>query len=232
MRTVMPSLEPGTCVVLHGHPRKVGSMSDDGVVSLTSTIYGDTVRLPLSALGKAHLQGNFRPMHAPVAPVSDKVDFSSQLLTEEQRERVARRTAYVHGVRTLLPIGPKNSRFVDQVRDIARRTADPAPPSPHSVYRWARRYVQSGYDSRVLMMDAGVRRERTKRVDAAVTDLLQQHLETLLSARGSTIHGVTDEALALTARDTGFHTFIDKRGQEHFVEEFLAISKQPGKRAT
>ena len=223
MKTAMPSLALGMRVILNGQTFRIDAIEQDGKVRMTSLTHSETtVRVSLTELAFMQLTGKLKSAVPQDNNVAKEWVLPPAKLTETQHYRVARRIAYVNAVRSMYPIGPKNPMFRKATQDIAQRTKDPKPPSPDSVYRWLSRYVKSGLDTRVFLFDAGARRERKKRIEPEVAEILRNHLETLLSQKGATARGVTNEALALTARDTGYATFIAQDKTEHFVEQFLA----------
>lgn len=143
--------------------------------------------------------------------------------SKETRARVARRIAYAQFAAALYPVGPKSSRLKAAISDVAQRHKDDSPPSPHSVYRWVTRYVTSGYDTAVFMQDCSATRTRKKRqVTDELSHRLREHITELLGAfKSATLHGITNLALAKTARDLGHLTFITKEGVEEDVGPYI-----------
>jgi hypothetical protein len=143
-------------------------------------------------------------------------------LTQEQRKRVERRIAYTNACTPLYPVGPLSRRLSTAIAEVAQRLGDKRPPSPHSVYRWVRRYILSNYNTAVFFQDAGAIRQRKPRVDKGVRDLLAVEIERLLGVdKKATLHGVMDEALASVAKQLGHIHFIAKDGSQQVAAEFI-----------
>jgi transposase InsO family protein len=134
--------------------------------------------------------------------------------------------AYGRAAAALFPIGPQNQRLVTLIQEVAARLQDTEPPSVHSVYRWMRRYVHAQHDTAVFMQDAAVVRTRTPRIEPRIKSLLRDHIEALLgSYTYATLHGVTDLALALTARDAAHLSFVSITGATLLVDEFIPVAQ-------
>lgn len=144
-------------------------------------------------------------------------------LKDEVRARVVRRTAYATACAKLYPVGPKSERLCREIEEIAQRIGDRHRPSPHSVYRWMRRYVLSNYDTAVFVQDAGAIRQRKARVDPKAQELLRIEIQELLGAVGATLHGVMNRALARVAKQLGYPTFQTKEGAEFTPDEYLLM---------
>lgn len=154
-------------------------------------------------------------------------------LTAEQRRRVQRRQAYSTACAPLYPVGPLSNRLKTAIDEVAERIGDKLPPSPHSVYRWVRRYVLSNYDTAVFVQDAGALRQRKPRLGKGVHDLLALEIERLLGSNpAATLSGVMDEALASVAKQLGYLTFTAKDGTQYMPDEFLLVEQQRRMQAT
>jgi len=152
---------------------------------------------------------------------SGQATFAS--MTDEARGRALRRLAYGRTAAQLYPVGPENKRLAALIAEVAHQLGDLHPPSSHSVYRWVRRFVCSGYDTSVFLQDSAVtRRRRPHSISDEVKTRLREHIQTLLGAyQGATLNGVMNLALAKTARDAGHITFITKEGVEESVDLYI-----------
>ena len=120
---------------------------------------------------------------------------------------------YVKGVINEFPVGPNSTRLSNAVAAVARRLNDSEVPSPHSVYRWLTRYVQSGYDVNALAKDAMTKRSRTPRLPEKVKKRLEECLlEELGADVGASIWGVTDKILEQIAVELEYDGFVTTRG--------------------
>lgn len=165
--------------------------------------------------------GNTKTHHVPSGRATLKP------LTTEQRTRAQRRIAYATACAPLYPVGPLSHRMKNTIADVSRRLGDRLPPSPHSVYRWMRRYILSNYDTAVFVQDAGAVRQREARIGSDVQALLAKEIERLLSGnKAATLSGVMDEALASVAKQLGYLRFTAKDGHEYIPDEFLILAAQ------
>lgn len=222
MKVAVLPLRVGTMYQLQGSTYAIRDVQPDGMVHLACPIRRDVV-VPLSVteLVKLRMSGQAKLVGEPEPEVNTALTKARALkaLSPEQRARVSRRVAYVNAARSLWPVGPLNPRLSDLISAVAARRGELEPPSPHSVYRWLSRFVRTN-DTGVFMRDAGYPSLRKPRIDPTAKAVLQGHLEVLLGSRpGETLWAITDLALALTARDLGFSTFIDKEGNERPVDE-------------
>lgn len=222
MRAPPFPVKVGSELTFKGQLQVIDAIGEAGEVTLRCPLRNTKVRIALDELVTLRTHGEVAP--AMERPVKDKLDARPNYgqFTDAQRETIARRIAYTRAAVELFPVGPKSPRLHQVIEVVARRLEDPSPPSPHSVYRWTTRYVNANYDAAVFMQDANATRSRKPRVEQAVKDKLRQHIEALLGQfKFATLHGLTDLALALAARDLGYITFVTKRGQTELVEEFI-----------
>ena len=216
-------IAPGTELRLREQLQVVQSIDDNGQVTLMCPLRKTTLNFELSELVSMRMAGTLKPIHVGPEdhPPSGEPTYAS--MSDESRQRTLRRVAYGRKASELYPIGPKSAKLKELIAEVAERIGDPGPPSPHSVYRWVRRFVGSGYDTAVFMQDGAVRRTRKPRkIPDKVRTRLGEHIQTLLGRYpGAKINGITDLALALTARDSGHATFITKERVEELVDPFV-----------
>jgi hypothetical protein len=225
MRSSILDLRPGRSVELNERPFTVEKIDNLGDVLLKCSIRGHVVKLSTSEAGEMHLKGTLKCSGAAVAkgpPLRPPAPFPGKLLSNEQRVRVTRRISYSNAVKHMYPVGPKNIGFQMLIQGVAARIGDKTPPSPHTVYRWLTRYIESGYDAAVFVQDAGAVRTRKPRVRNDVKDTLEKHIQELLGESvGATLRGVSNKALARTAQELGFPSFVSIEGEEFLTAEFL-----------
>lgn len=228
MRTTPLSFVVGTEYLLNGVPVKVDRIDvDTGKVWLERAFTRGSLSFGLQELtqmrwrGELTLPGEEQRQHEPTGRAT------LYPLTKDQRTRAARRLAYATACAPLYPVGPLSGRLAKAIAEVATRIRDKSPPSPHSVYRWVRRYILSNYDTAVFVQDAGAIRQRKPRIDPKVRERLAVEIERLLGAnKGATLSGVMDEALASVAKQLGYLTFTAKDGVEYMPDEFLALAEQ------
>lgn len=213
-------LRIGTMYQLRDSVFAIKQVLDDGVVRMACPIRRDVViSLKVTELVKLRMSGQARLVGEPEPDPSPPKIRALDTFTPEQRARISRRIAYVNAARSVWPVGPLNPHLKALIAEVAARREEAEPPSPHSVYRWLSRFMQTN-DTSVFMRDAGCQSQRKPRIEPTTKALLQGHIESLLASRpGETLWAITDLALALTARDLGLSTFIDKRGNERPVDE-------------
>lgn len=221
MRAPPFRLSVGAQLLIHGRTQLISDVADDGDIHLKCVNSGRTYRTSMAELASMRLRGevecpNDGATHQPSGRPSLKP------MTDAMRARIARRIAYVRIAVREYPVGPKSSRLQNCINLVALRNGDSRPPSPHSVYRWVRRYVESNYDTAVFLQDAAAVRTRTPRIDTRVQDCLRTEIERLLGGNvGATLNGVMNEALATVAKNLGYVTFRTKEGVELLPDEFL-----------
>jgi hypothetical protein len=219
-------ISPGTEVRVRGQLQVIDKISDSGLVTLVCPLRHTELQFELHELVTMRMDSILTPVlsepttHQVACPPA----YTPQ--SQETRARVARRIAYAQFAAALYPIGPHSSRLKAAISDVAQRHKDDSPPSPHSVYRWVTRYVTSGYDTAVFMQDCSATRTRRKRqVTDEVSCRLREHITELLGAfKGATLHGITNLALAKTAKDLGHLTFVTKEGVEEEVGPFIEVA--------
>jgi hypothetical protein len=223
MRAPPLPLAPGVELRINGQLLVVRSMSPTGEVKLECPVRLTTLSFALSELVSMRMAGTLVPVHAP--PVTHQVSGVPKrgLLQPAMRERVTRRMAYGQAAVQQYPVGPKSERMKRLIAEVAARIGDSRPPSPHAVYRWVRRYVASDYNTAVFMQDADVTRtRRPRKLTDDVSSTLREHIQVLLgSSKGATLHGITNLALAKTAKDLGYIQFRTKEGVPFLVDEYL-----------
>jgi hypothetical protein len=234
MKSSMLSFVPGTKFRVHGRDVEVLSVDVKEGTALLKAPYPskETLRYPLADLNVMYFRGELTlpeaitPRHEPTWQATRKE------LTKEQRKRVERRIAYTNACTPLYPVGPLSRRLSTAIAEVAQRIGDRRPPSPHSVYRWVRRYILSNYNTAVFYQDAEAIRPRKPRIAKGIRDLLAVEIERLLGANpAATLSGVTDQALAAVAKQLGFINFIAKDGTEQASDEFIARAERERARA-
>lgn len=227
MKTPPFPIEPGTELRLNGQLQVVKSIDDNGTVTLMCPLRKTEVQFDLQALVSMRMAGKLEPVQLPPESHQPSRQPTYATMSDDERKRVLRRVAYGRAAAEYFPIGPKNPQLKTLIAEVAERLKDPDPPSPHSVYRWMRRYVGSGYDTSVFMQDAAVIRTRTpRRFSDDLKERLREHIQTLLGAyQGATLHGITNLALARTARDAGYVSFVTKEGVEELVDHFIQTNE-------
>lgn len=218
-------LRPGSMYRIGRTVYVIGTLEDDGSVRLDCPARRDvSVTLKVAELVRMRMTGEARLAGEPEVAVGKTKVRSFDSFAQEQRDKIARRIAYVNATRPLWPVGPMNPLLKEVVVAVAKRRGESEPPSTHSVYRWLSRFAKSN-DTSVFMLDAGYRSQRKPRIEPNAKAVLQGHIEALLSNRpGETLWAITDLALALTAKDLGHSTFVDKRGQERDVAQTVAVA--------
>lgn len=179
--------------------------------------------MSMSEVVTLRMSGALAPAHMPALPYDVRGPVRRGLLSPATRELVTRRMAYGKAAAQLYPVGPKSERLGQLIAEVAERIGDSDPPSAHSVYRWVRRYVASDYNTAVFMQDVDVVRKRPPRkLTDQTPDRLRHHIQTLLGAYlGATLHGITNLALAMTAKDMGYLQFQTKEGVEELVDDYI-----------
>lgn len=232
MRTPPFPLSPGTELRINGQVLVIREVSKAGQVRLECPLRKASTVFPVQELIAMRLRGEIEHVGAKSATYEPSGLASLRLLTKEQRLRVARRIAYVRVAALLFPVGPKAERLKHAVSEVAARIKDSAPPSCHSVYRWTRRYVTSGFNTAVFVQDAGAIRTRTPRIEPKARALLQERIQALLGENvGATLRGVMNKALAQVALELGYPTFTTTQGAVMFPSEYLELPPNQSSRS-
>lgn len=222
MRAPYFSTAPGTELRINGQLVVVREVGAQGDVRVECPMRRTSLSFSTAELGRMFMAGEIETIQAlPVGRQAPSLP-SLQPQTPELRARAVRRIAYAREAQTEYPVGPKSPRLQRAIDSVAQRIGDAEPPSPHSVYRWTKRFVDSGCDAAVFVQDGRVIRKRTPRIDARAVPLLRQVIQDLLGRnRGATLSGITNEALALVAKELGYLSFRTKEGIEMPPEEYL-----------
>ena len=204
----------GKQVLVNGLMFVVTALEGPNRVVLMRVDSGQTVTFERNTLARMAIAGTFQSLDG--ARQADKPplpNLSFDSLSDSGKKRVSRRVAYVKGVINEFPVGPNSTRLSNAVAAAARRLNDSEVPSPHSVYRWLTRYVQSGYDVNALAKDAMTKRSRTPRLPEKVKKRLEECLlEELGADVGASIWGVTDKILEQIAVELEYDGFVTTRG--------------------
>lgn len=218
-------IAPGVEYRINGQLQVVRSVSPTGEVVLQCPVRRTNLYFSLPELVAMRIAGSLELVHK--SSVTFQVNGTSRrgLLEPPVQERVRRRMAYGKAAAQLFPVGPKSARLHRLIDEIALRIGDKQPPSAHTVYRWLRRYVASDYDTAVFMLDADISRRRSPRkLTDIIRSQLRQNIQILLGAyKGATLHGITNLALAMTAKDLGYIQFTTKEGVTELADDYIPI---------
>jgi hypothetical protein len=200
--------------------------TETGLVVLECPTFHTELRFSVSELAQMRIGGQLELVHEPPPSYEPRGTPHLRPLSEAQRLVIQRRIAYGKALAALGRIGPQNKVFLETLANVAARLKDPHPPSPFSAYRWCKRFLESGGNTAVFLHEAMSYRMREPRIDPRAKSVLQGHIQSLLGKFvGATLYGITDLALALTARDLGYVRFTSKHGTEHCVEEFIPTAE-------
>lgn len=222
MRAPNFSTSPGTELRINGQLVVVREVDAQGAVRVECPLRRTSLSFSMVELGRMFMAGDLEAIHALSVSHQPSAKPSLHPQTPELRARAMRRIAYAREAQKDYPVGPKSPRLRRSVDEVARRINDANPPSPHSVYRWTKRFVDSGCDAAVFVQDGRVIRHRARRIDVDAEDLLRQVIQDLLGRnRGATLNGITNEALAIVAKELGYLSFRTKEGIEMPPDEYL-----------
>ncbi len=215
MRSVLFDLRPGSRWRLHDREHVVEQRDAPGSVVLRCLNTEQVFRMTVSELAWLSMRGKFQATDAqPIAQKLRQPYFNLGRLTDAQLKRVERRLAYVNAVKVHYPFGPYNPAMTATIEQVARRTSDPKPPSPHAVYRWLNRYVRSGYDSTIFALDVGASRRRSTGLTLEVHARLQEvFLEKAAIKKNPTVRGLYDDVVAEVAAELGYTKFKSLSGE-------------------
>lgn len=216
-------IAPGTELRINERLHVVKTVSDTGAVTLQCPVRRTEISYSLSELVTLRMAGDLEPVHGvSVTYEASKTRIDSKL-SKDACQRISRRISYAQVCAREYPVGPKSPRLRRLIDHVAARDEDPSPPSAHSVYRWVKRYVTSGYDTAVFMQDEAVSRQRRPRkLTAPIRSSLERNIQTLLGRYvGGTLNGVLNMALAKTAKQNGYSQFVTKEGATELVDYFL-----------
>lgn len=208
----------GSRLLVNGIPFIVESSDSAAELVLKRSDTAQRVRYTAAELARMAMVGTCGLADSAAKPSRPLPVVSFSELDPGKRDAVLRKLAYVKAALTEHPVGPKSPRLTRVVADLAARRCDPSPPSPHSVYRWLRRYVASGYDVNSLALDAMTKRRRTSRVGEKVRERIAEHLmDELGDKKGGNVHGAFDDIMEKVARELGYDGFRTKNGSTQIV---------------
>lgn len=210
---------PGTHWLLNGMICMVERLAGASKIILQRVDSSQELSFNRNQLARMNLAGKFVPTDAPkVTDLSHLGPFNLDELPKHKRDKVLRRLAYAKDLEGYPRMGPKNPVMARVIAETAKRLGDRKPPSPHTVYRWRRALIASGYDTRVLARDAGAIRRRKSRLPAGVKEYLRTVLEEELGKnKGSTIRGLADKVLHRAAAHFGQTRFKSVTGATMLV---------------
>jgi len=219
MRSIALDFRLGKQVLVNGSLFVIEALDGASHVVLQRVGNAAQITITRNELAKLAITGQYSDADTPALETKNRQPpFKLDKLTDEQRSRVIRRLSYVNAVVDLHPIGPKNPLLRMRINDTAARLKDLAPPSPHSVYRWLRRFVLSDHDPAAFARDACVVRRRKSRLDDGVQELLSAKLmDELTSSKGATVRGVFDKVVEQVACTLGHSSFRSITGETTLV---------------
>lgn len=220
MKTITLDFSIGRQLIVNGSLWVIESLDGPSAVNLCALTSGQVVRFTRNELARLAIDGKLSDPAQPATGIvpPSRIDISA--LPESKRALAMRRLQYVNAVKRMYPIGPQNPHFVERISETAAARNDPSPPSPHSVYRWLRRFVTGGYDTAVFLRDVGTTRKRKPRLQDGVHERLEELLlEALGNTKGGSLHGVADDVLATLAREFGYDRFKSVTGAEMYISE-------------
>ena len=216
---VAPSAEVRINKELH----VVREVSPKGQVILEYPIRRTRLSYAMPELVAMHMAGTLLPLNNRSTSHKGIGTPKLGVLEPAASERIARRLAYGKAATQEFRVGPKSPRMKLLIDAVAQRIGDTNPPSPHSVYLWVRRYVTAGYDTAVFMRDVDMTRTRRPRgLTDDLQDLLNQDIYIRFGAfRGANHRGISNIALARTAKYMGYVSFLTREGSEEPVDRFI-----------
>lgn len=208
----------GSRLLVNGIPFIVESSDGAAELVLKRSDTEQRVRYTAAELARMAMVGRCELAVSAAKPSRPLPVVSFSELDPDKRDAVLRKLAYVKAALPEHPVGPKSPRLTRVVADLSARRCDPSPPSAHSVYRWLRRYVASGYDVNSLALDAMVGRRRISRVGDEVRNRVAKHLmDTLSGVKGGTVYGAFDKVMETVARELGYDGFRTKNGSTQIL---------------
>jgi putative transposase len=220
VRQVELAARPGRQVVVMGRLHEVAETNAaTGSVVLRRLDTGSTLRYTTNEF--AMMVANQHIEFADEVPRPARriaLDFTA--LEPEVVGRIERRLYYVRSLLPLRDKGPRNAHLRLAIQEAAHRIEDPSPPSPHTVYRWVKRYVESGYDVGCLAVEALVKRTRASRLPPRVREALLKHaFNALKGFKKRSLRSLANDIFRATAQDLGFTHFLSVRREVYAVEE-------------
>ncbi|WP_322021744.1 MULTISPECIES: Mu transposase C-terminal domain-containing protein [unclassified Burkholderia] len=175
----------GVSVVLDGQSHRIAHLTADGLLHLLAESNGAMTVTSTAELQRQYQSGRLRfgdeatnigdAAHSPLGrPLST---FPNLV-----REKALRKKQYLDMLLARGPIVSSPAVLVPLIQECARELNDPHPPSPVSVYRWARRVSRAGGDNRALI-DRFDRRGGGSRLPLPSLLLLQQSIDSIYMAR-------------------------------------------------
>lgn len=225
MRKAPFEFKPGQRLWFNGAPATVCQVDSAGQRHIRLSATNQVVKLSEAKLARLSMCGVVKSADPTGAAPDESVTKESRdsgvpwhKLSKAQQARIRRRIKYVKAVETLYPISPNNPLLPVAVMQVAKDTADDNPPSPHSVYRWLRRYVKAGCDVGALAREVAFRRQRRSRLPAGAKQQLAVRLMEALGANpGASISGVFNDVMQAAAEALGLESYKDRNGNVQYV---------------
>lgn len=157
-------------------------------LTVLKKIWNKTYRVVLS---QSVTISSTEPSKDPTPSV--ELDLSS--LDSRTLLEIERRLAYVNGLQKAHVSRGQRSRVAGVVKSVAKRIADPKPPSTSTVMEWARKY-QLGQSCPLTLLNGNQFRRRARRIDEVVEDLIQDAIKTIyLTTKRHTLQHTLDRKL-------------------------------------
>lgn len=213
MRSILFNPAVGARLLLNGIPFTVEKNNDAAELTLKRTNTQQRITYTVAEMARLALEGTCQLADAGAKPPRELPATSLNELQPDKRNAVLRKLAYVKAALAEYPVGPKSHRLAQVIADLASRRSDGSPPSAHSVYRWLRRYVDSGHDVNALALEAIAKRRRKPRVREDVRSCIAHHLmDEMAKPKGAHVYGAFDEVMEKVARELGYDGYRSKNG--------------------
>ncbi|EWY37311.1 hypothetical protein N825_20740 [Skermanella stibiiresistens SB22] len=180
----MPAIRLGlnTRINLDGQVFAVRRKVGNGIIQLEGENDGELRNVSRDEIASAVMAGNASIVHADSSQVSaqakgNPADIDLSALPQSLQKEVRRRHAYVAAVES--PTVPLTGRLLHQacIAEVAERIGDAGPPVFQTLYRWLKKYRDSGGDVRSLIPNSERRGNRKRRFPQEVQDVIQRVIQ-------------------------------------------------------
>lgn len=175
----------GVSIEVDDQDHRIVYLTAEGLVHLTAAATGALTVTSTTELQRQYQSGRLRFLDEATNvgdPASSRPGRPLSTFPDLVQGKALRKRKYLDMLLARGPIVSTPTVLAPLIRECARELNDPHPPSPISVYRWARSVSRAGGDNRALI-DRFDRRGGGSRLPLPSLSLLQQSIDSIYMAR-------------------------------------------------
>ncbi|SAK40824.1 integrase catalytic subunit [Caballeronia fortuita] len=175
----------GVSIVVDDQDHRIVHLTADGLAHLVAASTGAITVTSTTELQKQYQSGHLRFLNEATNigdPAQSRLGRPLSTFPDRVRGKALRKKKYLDMLLVRGPIVSTPAVLAPLIQECARELNDSHPPSPISVYRWARSVSRAGGDNRALI-DRFDRRGGGSRLPLSSLNLLQQSIDSIYMTR-------------------------------------------------